>query len=268
MNFSYEPTRFEREWLPSSLGGFYEEGWFTNVLYRVKGGKEANVYCCEAHPSTGLKWIAAKVYRPRKFRTMRNDAIYREGRQRIVGIDPSSGASKVFYNDSRLKRAFKKKTKMGRYAETASWIDHEYQTLRVLYEAGADVPKPLTQGENAILMEYLGDGDWAAPTLHEVSLEPDEARRFFDRLMQNVRRFLACHVIHGDLSAYNVLYWEGNFKVIDFPQAVDPVNNPNAFNLLVRDIERLCQYFAKYGTEAHAVGLAEDMWRRYRRNEL
>ncbi len=254
MIFGYEPTRFEQEWLPGSIGGFYEDEWFTSVLYPVKGGKEANVYCCEAHPSTGLKFLAAKVYRPRKFRTMRNDAIYREGRP---------GTS-----DKRLQRAIKKKTKKGRKVETESWIGHEYQTLRALHEAGADVPKPLVQGENAILMEYVGDGDGAAPTLHEVSLEPDEARRFFDRLMKNVALFLGCDHIHGDLSAYNVLYWEGDFKVIDFPQTVDPVNNPNAFTLLVRDVERLCQYFAKYGVEASPVRLAEDMWRRYMRNEL
>ncbi len=254
MNFSYEPTRFEEEWLPHSLGGFYEDEWFTNVLYRVKGGKEANVYCCEAHPSTGLKFLAAKVYRPRKFRTMRNDAVYREGRQ---------GTS-----DKRLQRAIKKKTRKGRKEETASWIDHEYQTLRVLHEAGADVPKPLALGENAILMEYVGDGDGAAPTLHEVGLEPEEARRFFGRLIENVRRFLSCDMIHGDLSSYNVLYWEGDFRIIDFPQAVDPLNNPNAFSLLVRDVERLCQYFAKYGVESHAMSLAEDLWRRYMRREL
>jgi RIO kinase 1 len=254
MIFGYEPTRFEREWLPGSIGGFYEDGWFTSVLYPVKGGKEANVYCCEAHPSTGLKFLAAKVYRPRKFRTMRNDAIYREGRP--------------VTSDRRIQCALKKKTKKGRRVETESWIDHEYQALRALYEAGADVPKPLALGENAMLMEYVGDGDWAAPALHEVSLTPDEAPRLFDRLIKNVALFLGCDHIHGDLSAYNVLYWEGNVKVIDFPQTVDPVNNPSAFTLLVRDVERLCQYFAKYGIEASAVQLATDMWRRYMRREL
>jgi RIO kinase 1 len=268
MNFGFEPTRFEQEWLPGSIGDFYEDEWFTSVLYRVKGGKEATVYCCEAHPSTGLKLLAAKVYRPHKFRAMRNDAVYREGRQRMVGVDSSSGSAKVFYNAKRLKRAFKKKSKWGRQAQTMSWIDHEYQTLSVLHEAGADVPKPLTQGENAILMEYLGDAEWAAPTLHEVSPGPEEARRLFGRLMENVRLFLSRDRVHADLSAFNVLYWEGAFKVIDFPQAVDPVTNPHAFNLLVRDVERLCQYFAKYGIEASAVRLAEDLWRRYRRNEL
>ena len=38
------------------------------------------VYRCEAHPSMGVEWIAAKVYRPRQFRNLSNDAMYREGR--------------------------------------------------------------------------------------------------------------------------------------------------------------------------------------------
>ncbi|GEM_PF-4255525 len=31
MIFGYEPTRFEQEWLPGSLGGFFEDEWFTSV---------------------------------------------------------------------------------------------------------------------------------------------------------------------------------------------------------------------------------------------
>mgnify|MGYP000925870685 CR=1 FL=1 len=62
----------------------------TDVLHQVKGGKEATVYCCAAHPSTGVDLIAAKVYRPREFRQLRNDAQYRQGR-RILSDEP------VFY---------------------------------------------------------------------------------------------------------------------------------------------------------------------------
>ena len=59
---------------PAVAGGFYEDKWFTDVLYRVKAGKEATVYCCQAGPAVGHELIAAKVYRPRMFRAMRNDS--------------------------------------------------------------------------------------------------------------------------------------------------------------------------------------------------
>ncbi len=51
--------------------------------------------------------------------------------------------------------------------------------------------------------------------------------------------------------------------LIDFAQVVDPQQNPAVFPLLVRDIERVCRYFARYGVVADAVDLAKDMWTRY-----
>ena len=35
------------------------------------------------------------------------------------------------------------------------------------------MPKPIAHSDNAILMEYLGDEDEAAPTLSEVRLQPE-----------------------------------------------------------------------------------------------
>src|SRR5690242_3525269 len=46
--FTYKAARFEQAWLLDSLGGLYEHQWVTDVLQRVKGGKEASVYLCRA----------------------------------------------------------------------------------------------------------------------------------------------------------------------------------------------------------------------------
>jgi serine/threonine-protein kinase RIO1 len=59
------------------------------------------------------------------------------------------------------------------------------------------------------------------------------------------------------------LYGGKTACVIDFPQAVSPPENPNAFQFLVRDVERVCQYFAKLGVEAQHLDIAEDLWTRY-----
>jgi len=80
---SFQPAEHERFWLLSYLEDFYNTQVITDILWKVKGGKEANVYCCAAHPSTGLDLIAAKVYRPAMFRSLRNDARYRQGREVI-----------------------------------------------------------------------------------------------------------------------------------------------------------------------------------------
>ena len=50
---------------------------------------------------------------------------------------------------------------------------------------------------------------------------------------------LAHDRIHGDLSAYNVLYWRGAVTLIDFAQAVDPRHNDELYTLLERDIDAL-----------------------------
>ncbi len=237
----------------ASLQAFYDEGFITDVLNTIKSGKEATIYLCEAHPRIGAEFLAAKVYRTPQFRAFRNDAVYREGR---------------VIRDRRVGRAVRAKTGLGRQAQFGMWVGQEFETMACLYEVGADIPKPVAIAGKAILMEYLGDEQEAAPMLNRVRLAPSEAPVLFERLLANVQLFLACNVVHADLSAFNVLYWQGAVKVIDFPQAVDARFNPNADALLERDIHNLCRHFARYGIEADASALADDLWRRFLRAEL
>jgi RIO kinase 1 len=237
----------------AALDYFYAEGWISQVLYLVKSGKEATVYCCEGQPSTGRGLVAAKLYRAREHRSFRNDAVYQAGRVIL---------------DAHARRAVKNKSRFGREAQQGMWINHEWETLEQLHAVGADVPEPLARTDGAILMGYRGDETASAPRLHEVDLARDEAAHHFQVLMRNVELWLANNVIHGDLSAYNVLYWEGAVTVIDFPQAVDPRFNPNAIGLLERDVTNLCNYFAKRGVTADAKAITRELWRRFLRAEL
>jgi len=254
VEFHFGVQKFEEEWVGRALEDFQEDGWLSGVLYRVKGGKEAQVYCCTASPGMGVDLIAAKIYRPRRNRAMKNYAQYQQGRH----ITP----------DKRYLRALKKKTRTGKAVEDRAWLKHEFRTMQMLYNAGADVPQPFELSGNTLLMEYIGDRYSAAPLLQEVRLKPEEARPLFDRCIENVEIFLSCDSIHGDLSAFNILYWNGAITVIDFPQAVDPFDNPSAFSLLVRDVERVCQYFSRYGIQSSPVDITTDLWRRYMRREL
>lgn len=258
MDRGLDVTSSESGWLVQHLLRFFQAGVITRVLRRVKGGKEANVYCCAAHPGTELKYVAAKIYRPRLLRSLRNDSQYRQGRPVL-----DSHGSVVGNRDWRLHKAIAQGTHTGREAAQISWIEYEYQTMQRLYQAGADVPRPVRHGEYAILMEYLGELSVAAPTLNLVDLDPNEAPALFERLLRNVEIMLSQRVVHGDFSAYNVLYWEGEVKIIDFPQVVDPGQNRDAYPLFRRDVERLCQYFARYGVVAQPGRLARDLWVRH-----
>ena len=78
LKFTYKAARFEEGWLLDSLIGFFEQQWISDVLRKVKGGKEASVYQCSAGLAVPAKLVAAKVYRPRMLRNLRNDHLYRE----------------------------------------------------------------------------------------------------------------------------------------------------------------------------------------------
>jgi len=255
---AFHPTftggRQEKQWILRSLGGFYMDEWFTDVLYRVQGGKEATVYCCHAHPATGLDLIAAKVFRPRMFRAMKNDSLYKTGRL----IRSAEGK----YPDVRTARALKKRSRYGRMLDASEWCRHEVLMLETLWAAGVDVPRVLDSSSNAILMEFVGDEVRGAPTLHSVGLERDEARTLLDHMIRNIEAMLSCYVVHADLSPYNVLYWQGDLRVIDLPQAVDALRHPQGFELFRRDIDRMARYFQRQGVEVDPTELAADLWQR------
>jgi RIO kinase 1 len=233
---------------PTELEQFRDDGWLTDVLYLVKGGKEATVYCCSAGPKIGAGLVAAKVYRQRKYRSFKDDSVYQQGRVIV---------------DRRLRRAVGKKTKAGRGCQFGLWVNSEFETLELLHRAGADVPRPYAHSPDTILMEYVGDDEMAAPPLRYAHLELDEASDLFNRLMRNIELWLGVNCVHGDLSPFNILYWQGNPVVIDFPQAVDARFNPHAYTLLQRDITNVCSYFDQYKQQADPDRIARDLWRSY-----
>lgn len=260
---TYRPSKYEGGWLLESLTSLYNQQFITDVLAQVKGGKEASVYCCVAHESTGVELLAAKVYRPRMFRQLRNDKMYREGRTVIMG-----DGTRINDSDFREMRAITKGTAFGRQVMHASWLMHEYKTLEMLYTAGAAVPKPWAVGDNVILMDYIGDAQMAAPMLNTVQLDREEAERLYHEVMRNVEIMLQHGVIHGDLSAYNVLYNAGDIVLIDFPQVTDITSNTNAYYILRRDITRICEYFAQQGVNCDPEAVSTVMWFNYGYGDL
>ncbi len=251
--FTYKPARFEEWWLLASLGDFYEHQWIRDVLRRVKSGKEACVYQCQAGAGVAAELVAAKVYRPWSLRTLRNDGAYRQGR-----ADLDDEGRRVL--DDGMLHAIEKKTEYGRQLLHQSWIAYEFQSLQMLRAAGADVPEPYVMAHNAILMTFIGDGQRCAPTLNEVSLDAVEARALFERVLKNIDILLAHERIHGDLSAYNILYWRGEISLIDFPQVVSPRQNRNAYAIFERDVQRVCEYFSRQGVAVDAGPLARRLW--------
>lgn len=254
-NPTFAASKLERAWILDYLGPFYEDHYIIDVLRQVKGGKEATVYCCLAHSRMNTLYIAAKVYRPKAFRILKNDAQYRQGR-------PMKDEENQALRGRREKLALKKKSQYGQHLLHDAWLANEYTFLQSLHAAGVDVPKPIAQANNTILMEYLGDAEMPAPTLHALELERGEARTLFERVLHNIELMLRHNCVHADLSAFNILYWDGDIRIIDLPQAVNPYMNPKAFQMFERDVLRVCQYFQRYAIDANPRQLARELWKR------
>lgn len=252
--FSYKAASFEAGWLMDSLGYLYEQHWISDVIRKIKAGKEASVYLCRSGAHVQVPLLAVKVYRPRMLRNLKNDNLYREGRDAL-----DEDGNRIV--DLGMLKAQHKRSVYGEQIRHQSWIAYEYQTLQVLKDAGADVPRAYEMSPNAILMDYIGDEASAAPTLNSIQPEPAEVRQLFKRLVQNIQIMLGKNLVHGDLSAYNVLYWAGEVFLIDFPQVVSPRENRNSFVIFERDVTRLCEYFITLGLELEPSRLATDLWK-------
>jgi len=200
-------------------------------------------------------------YRPQRFRNLKNDHVYREGRS---DLDENGN----LITDDGMLHAIRNRTDYGRQLQHTSWIEHEVKTMERLSAAGADVPRVYASGKNAILMTFIGDQDMAAPALHGIRLAKQEARRLFERVLHNIEIMLSQDRIHADLSAFNILYWEGEITLIDFPQAIDPQINRNAYRIFERDVTRVCEYFARQGVESEPRRLASQMWKAHHLRQI
>lgn len=235
----------------SYLESFLNDGHLSEVLHVIEGGKEGIVYCCRGGPLAGAELVAAKVYHPLHRRTFRHDASYQDQRLRGPAV-------------RRERLAMSKKSDYGKRVQYGSWLSSEFEILEMLHRAGADVPCPIALGENVVLMEYIGDETRAAPRLAQVELSREEVRPLFERIMSNIAMLLDLDRVHGDLSPYNILYWNGAITIIDFPQAIDSRFNSEARNLLMRDVANVCGYFERYGIRSDSARIASRMWGAYK----
>jgi RIO kinase 1 len=234
---------------------FLDEGLIQKVLRPIKSGKEASVHLCRSDPSiTGEELVALKVYHPLDRRDFRDESIYRDGE---------------WIKERRIRAALEKHTRFGRELQGGMWVHREWESLRALSAVGVPVPRPIESTGDAILMTYIGDEESAAPQLKDYrSDDRPEADLLLDQLLRAIERMLFHDVIHGDLSAYNVLVWGGEITVIDFPQAVDPRKNRFAASLLERDVRRICQPFERFGIHRPAEQIASDLWTGWQLAEL
>ncbi len=225
---------------------FFDEGLVERHLKPLKHGKEASVHLFRANPrTTGEDLVALKLYHPLDRRDFRDETLYRDGE---------------FIKERRIRAALEKKTRFGREVQGGLWVSREWETLKAL-DGKVPIPRPIETTGDAILMGYIGDEDVPAPRLHEYHHDDhDELESLWQQLHRAIVGMLYRDVVHGDLSSYNVLVWDGEIVLIDFPQAVDPKKNRHAQAFLERDVRRLGEFFEHRGLHMPWDRIAEDLW--------
>lgn len=230
------------DWVVTSAGALDTE------LGILKTGKEADVFLLErAVPDDPRQHtlLAAKRYRSAEHSSFHRSAVYTEGRST---------------RNTRDTRALAKKSSHGREVAAAQWSFAEFEALCRMWELGAPVPYPVQVSGGEVLMEFLGDANGtAAPRLAQVRSDRAELAGFYDQIVEIMRIFAVAGFAHGDLSAYNLLVHEGRVRVIDLPQIVDIIANPQGLDLLHRDCVNICDWFTRRRVERDAEELFAEL---------
>ena len=235
---------------PESLAALLDYGIIQEVLAPLMSGKEAHIYVVVA----GGEECVAKVYKEAHQRTFKHRSSYTEGRRT---------------RNTRDQRAISKRTRHGRQKDEDAWRSTEVDTIYRLRDAGVRVPEPINFVDGVLVMEFVRDsGGRAAPRLGDLTFSAGEAHEIYLALIQEVVRMLSAGVIHGDLSDFNVLMSHDGPVLIDFPQSVDPTHNPNGRELLLRDVENLHRFLARFAPDEPQRPYGEEIWALFQENRL
>ncbi len=226
------------DWVVTELGAVDFE------LGVLKSGKEADVHVLRREvPGTQRgALVAAKRYRSSMHRMFHRDAGYLEGRR---------------VRRSREMRAMTNRTAFGRDLLAGQWAAAEFAALSRLWQVGCagtaiHVPYPVQLDGSELLMEFIGmDDGTAAPRLAQLHPEDDELADLWSQLVTAMSVLARAGLAHGDLSAFNLLVHRGRLVLIDLPQVVDVVGNPNGPAFLARDVRNVAAWFCSRGLPAH-----------------
>ena len=200
--------------------GFFNRGVLFEVHGVVNAGKEARIYWGKNREG---KDLAVKIY-------LTSSAEFRKGMLKYIE------------GDYRFK-GVKKDTRSLIY----TWAQKEFRNLQQAFQAKVRVPEPIAVKDNVLVMEFIGENGVHALSLKEQP--PEKPSETYDRLLKYLALLYGkAKLVHGDLSEFNIMFWEGVPIIFDVSQAV-PKNHPLADELLLRDINNLNRFFGSHGVE-------------------
>ncbi len=192
-------------------------GYFDQLVSPYKIGKESNVFLAEK----GKKKIIVKIYRVQNadFKRMFN----------YIKKDPRYD----FLKNKRRDIIY-------------SWTQREYKNLIRAQQAKVRVPHPIVLRSNILVEEMIGDEEPAQPLKDDL---PENPKKFFDEVISEIDKLYKGGLIHGDLSAFNILNFKERPYFIDFSQST-LIKTPNSLELLERDLHNVVKFFRGLGVKA------------------
>jgi RIO kinase 1 len=235
----------------TTLSSLIDDGVIDEVIRPLKSGKEASIYLVLVNGEL----CAAKIYKEPTERSFHNRSAYVEGRQA---------------RSSRQQRAIERKTSFGKASLEEAWKEAEFNTLTLLMRHGVRLPEPKAFIDGVLVMRLVTDSEGApAPNLSMMRLTANEAQLLHTQILEQVTKMLCAGIVHGDLSAQNILISSDGPVIIDFPQAVSAAHNQGAKMLLERDLESVSAYLRQRGARLlPGKRYADELWWLYEQGEL
>jgi RIO kinase 1 len=199
-------------------------GFVKSVESMLKEGKESLVLSGKDNEG---RWVALKVYR--------------------VEHSDFNGMWKYLVSDPRFRNVKKEK----RFV-VYTWCRREFANLNTAYKAGVLCPRPIAFFENVLVSEMVGEGGALPPMLSDLKFSQKDAQWLYDLIIDQVYKIFEAGLVHTDLSAYNILFFEKPY-IIDFSQAV-PLRHPQAKEFLLRDFNNINSYFSRLGAKVKNSG--------------
>jgi RIO kinase 1 len=228
-----------------------EYGAVDTELGMIKTGKEADVFLVRRSvPDTDrTSMLAAKRYRDGDHKLFHRDAGYLEGRR---------------VRRSREMRAMTNRTSFGKELISGQWAAAEFGALSHLWQVGQEsglirVPYPVQLAGTELMLEFIGDWETgeAAPRLAQMRPDPAGLEDLWRQMVDALSVLARAQLAHGDLSSYNTLVHEGRLVLIDLPQIVDVIANPQGGEFIARDVRNVANWFAARGLRPDVEELIE-----------
>jgi RIO kinase 1 len=218
----------------------------TGVLDAIHGvvstGKEANVYHAEGHADPNprnipqhkahLVNLVGGEYAVKVFKTTLNEFKNREE-----------------YIEGEWRFRFDKFSHQNPRRLIKLWAQKEMRNLKRMHRVGIRCPTPVLLRDHILIMSFIGHNGAPAPHLKDLNAPVATFVQLYNDVIKMMRKlYQEAGLIHADLSAFNILVFDGLPYFIDVSQAVEN-DHPSALDFLRRDCQNISEFFKSKGVD-------------------